>query len=660
MCGITGIFSRGGGVDPALLKKATAAIRHRGPNDEGYLLVGAVSGRCDLRSGEDSIPQAKSSSRSITEPTDEPIAVGLGWRRLSIIDLSPTGHQPISNEDGTIWLIYNGEVYNYIELRRELEAKGYRFRTKSDTEVIVHAYDAWGPDCLGRFNGMWGLAIWDAKRKQLFCARDRFGVKPFYYSSTGSTFAFASEIKALLVGSSFQRRANSRAVHDYLSYALLDHTEETFFAGIKQLPPSHYLLIDASGTLSVHRYYTLTAESNHGPYEETEGKRYAKEFGELLRDAVKLRMRTDVPLGSCLSGGLDSSTIVCLANTLMAESGVIDRKLIGDHQKTFTAVYDDPRFSERPYVDNVTGRTGAKAHFVTPDGERLWTELRQIIFHQDEPFISSSIYAQWNVMRLAAENGITVLLDGQGGDELLAGYPWHKSIYHAELFRRLRLAALHMELRGSAAIEGRSYSTLLGEMFKKMMGGIIPRYLVERALEPDTVMNREFSSRHVREWGLLGKSNTDLQHRLFEEETQLNLQQLLHYEDRNSMAFAIEARVPFIDYRVVEYGMRIPSAYKIRRGWSKYVLREATEGIIPPEIQWRRDKMGFVTPQSLWIQKLLPKIREVLTEGMLRSSAFVNAEAVKMKLGEGVPRISENLLWRILNLELWMQVFDVR
>ena len=661
MCGITGLFSRSGaGIDLALLKKTTTTLRHRGPNDEGYLLVGASTGRCELRSGEDSIPAAKSSSPSVTAPADEPIALGLGWRRLSIIDLSPTGHQPISNADGTIWVVYNGEIYNYIELRRELEAKGYLFRTKTDTEVIVHAYDEWGPECLNRFNGMWGIALWDARRRRLFCARDRFGIKPFYYCSNGSFFSFASEIKALLVDPAIQRSANGRAVHDYLAYAILDHTDETFFSGIKQLPPSHYLLLDATGDLSVHRYYTVRAETRHDSFDESESKRHAREFGEILKDAVRLRMRTDVPLGSCLSGGLDSSTIVCLANNLISESGVIDRKLIGDRQKTFTAVYDDPRYSEKPFVEKVIARTGADAHFVTPDEERLWTELRQLIYHQDEPFISTSTYAQWNVMRLASQNGVTVLLDGQGGDELLGGYAWHKPIYHAELLRLLRFASLHRELRGSAVTERRSYGSQVADLLKKVLGGIVPRSLVERALEPDAVMNREFASHHAHEWGALRKSNTDLQERLLEEETQLNLQQLLHYEDRNSMAFSIEARVPFIDYRVVERGLRIPSVYKIHRGWSKFVLRTAAEGVIPPEIQWRKDKMGFVTPQSQWIQKLLPRIREILLDEDLRASAYIDAESVKKKIREQTRSISDNLLWRVLNLELWMQVFDVR
>ncbi len=661
MCGIVGTFASGGKrIDPALLEKMTKTIRHRGPSDEGYLLVNPLTNRYQHRCGDDSIPQAKETLTNISAQTDETFSVGLGYRRLSIIDLSPAGHQPISNADGTIWLIFNGEIYNYIELREELKGKGYAFRTKTDTEVIIHAYEEWGTDCLNRFNGMWAFALWDGRTKTLFCARDRFGVKPFYYFMKNGEFAFASEIKALLTHPAVSRVANHRAVHDYLAYAIIDHTDETFFSDIKQLPPSHRLTLDAAGHLTIQKYYTLVADSRFSRFSESENKLQAQKLLEILSDSVKLRMRTDVPLGSCLSGGLDSSTIVCLANSLISKSGVIDRSLIGEHQKTFTAVYDDPQFSEKPFVDKVISRTNAEAHFVRPDGERLWAELRQLLYHQDEPFNSTSVYAQWNVMRLASEHGVTVLLDGQGADELLAGYSWHRPIYQAELLRRLQIRTLWNEIQGGTSVGGRSLPQQIYELLKKAAGGFIPRSFVESVLEPNSLMRPEFLSVHKNHWGLLAKSNDNLQQRLLEEETQLNLQQLLHYEDRNSMAFSIEARVPFIDYRVVECGMKIPATFKIHNGWTKYALRSAAEGIIPKEIQWRRDKMGFVTPQDQWLQALLPKIRSLLVEEPLRAAEFIDRERIEKRFHDTSVDISGNMLWRLVCLEMWMRVFEVQ
>lgn len=661
MCGITGILAHTPQrIDVDLLRGMTTALRHRGPDDEGYLVVNTSTGEYQQRSGGDSTTEAKNSYANIRTESEQSFSLGLGWRRLGIIDLSPTGHQPISNSDGSIWLIFNGEIYNYIELKEELQKKGYRFKTKTDTEVIIHAYEEWGTECLNRFNGMWAFAIWDGRSKTLFCARDRFGIKPFYYFQDGAGFSFASEIKALLVNPAVRRNVNHRAVHDYLAYSIIDHTEETFFSGIRQLPPAHFLVIDPAGHLTIKRYYTLKADLRFSRFSESENKIYAEKLRDILVDSVRLRLRTDVPLGSCLSGGLDSSTIVCIANNLISENGVIDRALIGEHQKTFTAVYDEARYSEKPFVDKVIARTNAESHFVRPDGERLWSELRQLTYHQDEPFNSTSTYAQWNVMRLASEHGVTVLLDGQGGDELLGGYAWHVPIYQAELLRRLHFKMLWRELRGTRLISGRPITRQVYDLLEKAGRRFVPRSVVNRLLEANMVMSPEFTGAHRRRWGSLDKPNANLQERLLQEETQLNLQQLLHYEDRNSMAFAIEARVPFVDYRVVEYGMSIPAAYKIHHGWSKYPLRCASEGIIPEEIRWRKDKMGFVTPQDEWMKLLSPKIQSLLLDTPLRSEHFVDQQYLRRALRHDGATISNSMLWRVVSLEMWMKVFDVR
>ena len=338
--------------------------------------------------------------------------------------------------------------------------------------------------------------MWDARSKSLFCARDRFGVKPFYYFKNEETFAFASEIKALLLHPDVVRRANHQIIYDYLAYAVIDHTDETFFSDICQLPPSHYLIADAAGAFSVKRYYTLHCNPSLEPYHEVESRKYAERFKELLFDSIKLRLRADVPLGSCLSGGLDSSTIVCMANSLMFKDGVIDRRLIGEHQKTFTAVYDDAVYSEKPFVEKVIAQTNAESHFVRPDGNALWDELRKVVYHQDEPFNSTSVYAQWNVMRLASEQHMTVMLDGQGGDELLGGYAWHVPIYQAELLRRMRIGTLLKELAATSSITRRPVSRQIIDLLGKTGRNILPQSAY--ALFPSRfgMMNSEFASAH--------------------------------------------------------------------------------------------------------------------------------------------------------------------
>ena len=658
MCGIAGIFSpQSNRVDPALLLKMTTSIRHRGPDDEGFLLVDSEKSIVEHRRGDETIPEVR--SHHILEPfADGAPNLALGWRRLAIIDLSPTGHQPMSNGEQTVWIIFNGEIYNYIELREELLAKGYVFRTKTDSEVIIQAYEEWGMECLNRFNGMWAFALWDGRAKKLICARDRFGVKPFYYFKNNDVFTFASEIKALLLNPAIARKANHQAVFDYLAHSTIDHTDETMFSGIKQLLPAHYLAIDGSGTMEIRKYYTLECNSELGSYDEAENKRHTDKFKELLFDSVKLRLRTDVPLGSCLSGGLDSSTIVCMANTLMVQDGVIDRSLVGEHQKTFTAEYDNAQFSEKSFVDKVIARTNAQSHFVHPDGKKLWGELEEVIYHQDEPFNSTSVYAQWNVMRLAHKNGMKVLLDGQGGDELLGGYAYHVPIYQAELLRRLRFKTLLAEIRAASTISQRSAGRQLVDLLGKTARNIFPDFVLEQFTESRAFMNPDFSAAR-KKTKTVAKRNDSLQERLLQEETRLNLQQLLHYEDRNSMAFSIEARVPFLDYRVVEYGMQIPVQFKIHNGWSKYPLRCAAEGIIPKEVQWRKDKMGFVTPQNEWMQMLQPQIHTLLFDEPLRAEEFLNQSLLRRQFQNDPPTISNSTLWRIVNLELWMRRFHV-
>jgi asparagine synthase (glutamine-hydrolysing) len=659
MCGIAGIFSPAGKpVESRLLVQMTNALRHRGPDDEGYILAHTASARTQPFRGKDTISPVTHPDINNHALLGKNSNLGLGWRRLSIIDLSPTGHQPMSNADQSVWIVFNGEIYNYIELRKELAEKGFVFRTQSDTEAILHAYTAWGQDCVQHLNGMWSFALYDVLNKRLFCSRDRFGIKPFYYHWDGTTFRFASEIKALLESDEIPRRANSAMVYDYLAHRILDHTDQTFFESILQLRPGHSLQLDPSG-LRTREYYTLEYNPELGHFDEHEARRFAEEFRERFTDSIRLHLRTDVTLGSCLSGGLDSSSIVCTSNQLIFGKEGVSRAIVGDRQKTFTATSSDARFSEEQFVKSVIQQTHANPFFIEPTSEGLRADLPAFVRAHDEPVISTSMYAQWNVMKLASQHNIKVLLDGQGGDELLGGYRWHFPVYHGQFLKELRLKDLYGELHATRDVTGLSLMNLTTPVALKVAKSLVPQSLRGNLLDVSTYFGPDFSPGRTRLPGALQKSDFNLQRRLWEEETRFNMQQLLHYEDRNSMAFSIEARVPFIEHRLIEFVMKVPAVYKIHQGWSKYLLRTAMEGLLPKDIQWRKDKMGFVTPEEKWIQDLRPHFVKLIRQEAFRSSRFADMKKFIDHFDRRSISLASSDVWRFLNLEFWMREFRV-
>ena len=581
--------------------------------------------------------------------------------------------------DGKNWITYNGEIYNYLELKAELAERGHDFRTTSDTEVLLKAYREWGSDCLQHLNGMFAFALWDGTRQRLFAARDRFGIKPLYYFFDEKTFAFASEIKALLLHPSVPRQPNPRIIYDYLALGLADHTEETFFSRIWQLPPSHFLTLDAKGRLERRRWWKVTANPEIDVDTAAED-RFIEQFRASFEDAIRLRLRSDVPIGTCLSGGLDSSSIVTVANRLMFEELALDRRLVGEHQKTFSACFEDNRFDERSFIEQVLQTTGAENYQIFPDGQTLWEELPRVIWYMDEPFASTSQYSQWNVMKRVAQSGVTVTLDGQGGDELLAGYPGYYGVWLTTLIKRGRFGHAVREARSIQQLGGRGRGAK--DLLLRTAYGLLPfgvktalRDLVAgRAfgLSPDghsldvlqPAFRREFAGRH-REWLYQQAENMqNFPQRLYEDVFRYSLPSLLRYEDRNSMAFSIESRTPFLDYRLVELILSMPAAMKMRNGWTKWVLRLAMEGTLPPAIQWRSDKKGFVTPEVLWLRQGEPQIRGLFS-GSVLSSEFVDPKRVHDNVARFLAGKASGAyhteISRWINLELWMRCFlDVR
>jgi asparagine synthase (glutamine-hydrolysing) len=654
MCGIYGRWNlEAGPIDVDGLERATRLLRHRGPDDEGYLLAATGSGGYRHCRGAETDPRVR--APEIGEAADAGFDLGFGFRRLSILDLSPAGHQPMGSRCGRFWIVYNGEVYNYRELRRELQAKGHEFRSDSDTEVILASYQEWGEECLHRFNGMWAFGIWDMRDRSLFLARDRFGVKPLFYTQSGGSFAFASEIKALVGGGGVPFQPRRDILLDFAVTGALPNVQsgDTFFEGVNAVPPGHRMRVTREGRV-LTRYYTLP--SGAGPERGDVGDA-VQEYRELFTDAVRLRLRSDVAVGSCLSGGVDSSSIVGVVNSMLRGSG--DAAAVGERQKAFSAVYEtEGVYNERTHIEKVIRFTGAEPNYVVPTAERLVSEVEQIIWHQEEPFGSTSIFAQWCVMAKARERGVTVLLDGQGADEALGGYrPF--AVYLGTLMRSFKFGRAWSD---AVAIQRTSRPGML-----RLLAGSVAYALPEQTLRGYRRLRRRNVSAAAPGYtpGAAGQKaylqgTRGFGQYLAYNVTESSLPHLLRYEDRNSMAFSVESRVPFVDYRLVEFSLTRATGLHIRDGWTKWILRQAMQGFAPEEILWRRDKVGFETPEADWLRALLAARPDLFSDDALSRDLF------------DLPRVREDLaqwardggdsrrIWRLINVELWLRTWAGR
>jgi asparagine synthase (glutamine-hydrolysing) len=645
MCGIAGLVGRLAADAPATLTRMTTALRHRGPDDEGFLLAGP--GWARPYAGPDTVPALSHPRLPGQAPADAQVA--LGHRRLSIVDLSPGGHGPMASPDGALWVTYNGEIFNYVELRQELRRAGHDFRTASDTEVLLAAYAEWGPSALDRFNGMWAFALYDARSGTLFCARDRFGVKPFHYWQGDGVFAFASEIKGLLAGDGVGARVRDAAVYAFLAEGALDESERTFFEEVRSLPGGHSLTVRvADGSAVIRPWYHLP--------EDAERPGEAAELRDLLEDAVRLRLRSDVDVGTCLSGGLDSSSIVALTARLRPEDAR------GAH-RSFTITYQDAGLDETPHVDAVVAATGVGSRRATPTGADLLRDLPALVRAQDEPFPSAGVYSQWRVMRLAAEDGVKVLLDGQGGDEVLAGYDYHYGPYLAEVASTRGWRVAWAEARRAHAVTGRPasfYAGLLAYHALPVPGALRRRAVAawashgrvpEGLLAPEGNGRAETrSERHRPRRRLAAERRANL--------LQTSLPALLRYEDRNSMAFSVEARTPFLDVRLVERALALPASALIREGWTKAILRDAMAGLLPEPVRRRRDKLGFATPEKRWLSEIAPAVRGWLAPGARVERYLRPGVLASWRRSRDEEFAARRGLWRLLAVELWLRYVE--
>ena len=590
MCGIAGIWDRSGRpVEREALERMGAIQRHRGPDGAGVWLDGEV---------------------------------GLANRRLAVVDPTPAGDQPMGLPERGLWLTYNGEIHNYVELRRELEAAGARFRTHTDTEVVLHAYAAWGPDAFERFNGMWALGLWDARSRSLVLSRDRFGIKPICYSARGERVAFASEPKAILAAFPEEREPDDREIARFLGGAFTDAGETTFFANVRVVPPATCLVWSRDG---VERRSTWSFE----PGEETPRPDAEERFRELLRDAVRVRMRSDVPVGACLSGGLDSSAIAALVDVPPERP-----------MHCFSLRYDGWRDDESRFAEAAAERGGPfELHWVRPEPGDLLETIRLIVWHHDAPTPIRGRLAQWHVLQEAGRH-VKVVLDGQGGDELLAGYSRYVVPF---VLDRLRLGGgdrrgLPRELAGLARIESRSRLWFL----------VLAAARYARTSSPP---EHPYRSR--------------LNNALWRELRSEGLPEVLHAEDALSMAFSVESRTPFLDHRLVELCFSLPFTDKIADGWTKSVLRRALRDDVPPENLARRRKLGFSAPVAEWLRRDETRraVRELLLDRRALGRGYLDRRRVELGLRafeSGPPMYAAHRagrIWRWIALELWAQEF---
>jgi len=627
MCGICGIFHRDSNsrVERSVLAGMNLQIVHRGPDDEGMFIDGNV---------------------------------GLAMRRLSIIDLQ-SGHQPMANEDQNLWIVYNGEIYNHRELRDGLESRGHRYRTRSDTETILHLYEEYGADCVDHLRGMFAFAIWNKRDRRLFVARDRLGIKPLYYWHDGRTFLFGSEIKAILAHPGVRTEFNKSVLAEYLAFGYIAGPD-TLFAGIQKLLPGHTLKVSETGQIQIQQYWDLAFEQDT---DEHPRDYYVKRYRELIEESVGSHLMSDVPLGVFLSGGLDSSVVAALATR--ARGGPI---------KTFSVGYAEDAFSELPYARRVAEHIESEHHEVRLSCEEFFAALPELIWHEDEPLAWPSSVSLYFVSRLARQH-VTVVLTGEGADETLAGYTRYafmlKNSVADSFYRALTSASLRKLVR-----DGIDRSHLLANLHRKVEHTFLVRdgaawssfyfdnfYSAFTADEQKELLADEVvdgtgdayaSSMHY--WN---KSTGNMLHRLLYTDIKTYLGELLMKQDQMSMAASIESRVPFLDHRLVEFAATIPARYSIKGLSGKAILKSAAEDLLPKSII-HRTKMGFPTPWPYWMAgKPLDAVEQRLLNSRSLDRHLFKAETIRHLFSEHRARRRDhgNRIWRLLNLELWQRVF---
>ena len=628
MCGITGVMQfKGARVEPETLRQMCAAMVHRGPDDEGIYTTGAI---------------------------------GIGMRRLSIVDLA-TGHQPLSNEDGTVWIVFNGEIYNHAALREKLQALGHRYSTQSDTETIVHLYEEYGADCVQHLRGMFAFAIWDSRRQRLFIARDRLGIKPLYYQLTPQQMAFGSEIKVVLACPGNGARLDRAVLPEYLAFGYLSG-EQTFYSGIRKLMPGHWMEVDPSGQVRIERYWDLPVTQNE-PYRPE--SYYIQTYREMLEQAVSSHLMSDVPLGVFLSGGVDSSAVAALMT-----------KIRRAPVETFSVGYTEDAYSELPYARIVAKHLNSLHHEVLVSQQDFFDTLPKLIWHEDEPIVWPSSVPLYFVSKIAHER-VKVVLTGEGADETLAGYTRYaftlKNAASDRIYRALVPGTVRGAIRGSIADStwinatvrrklshtflarnGNSWASFYFDNFFSAFSESDQAGLLANEVLEESVAGAAY--RHVLEYW--EKSSGEMLQRLLYTDIKTYLVELLMKQDNMSMAASIESRVPFLDHLLLEFATNIPQNLQLGGFAGKRILKKAVEDLLPHSILYR-PKLGFPTPWSRWLAgPQLDVIRKLLLEPRSTERQLFQRSAVERLFEEHRSGYRDHYdrIWRLLNLELWHRV----
>ncbi len=629
MCGIAGIleFGRDARANAAALREMCRVITHRGPDDEGFYTDGAA---------------------------------GIGMRRLSIVDVAG-GHQPISNEDGTLWIVFNGEIYNHLALREQLIARGHRYSTHSDTETVIHLFEEYAADCVQHLRGMFAFAIWNRNTKTLFIARDRLGIKPLYYKLTPERLLFGSEIKAVLAHGGIRPEFNRSALPEYLAFGYLSG-EQSFYNGILKLLPGHTMTIGPEGKPEIRQYWDLDASTPHQSRDESY---YVRSYRELLEGAVNSHLMSDVPLGVFLSGGVDSSAVAALMTKTRREP-----------VETFSVGYTEQTYSELPFARAVSDHIKSRHHEVMVSEQDFFAALPHLIWHEDEPIVWPSSVSLYFVARLARER-VTVVLTGEGADETLAGYTRYaftlknaaldrayRSVVPSFLRRGLRDTVATSSLLGATlrrklehtflAKDGNSWASFYFDNFFSAFGEAEQARLLTDEFTREAAPSTAYKN-VIQYWD---RSSGEMLQRLLYTDIKTYLVELLMKQDNMSMAASIESRVPFLDHVLVEFATRIPREVQIHGLAGKRILKKAVEDLLPHSILYR-PKLGFPTPWSGWLAgPRLETIRDLLLEPRSLNRGYFRREAIEQLFNEHRAQHRDNYdrIWRLLNLELWHRV----
>lgn len=641
MCGIAGIYNPKG-VDLEEVNSMSQTLKHRGPDDEGFYFTNNKNQQ-EICRGENTINELQH-LKHISEVNSHP-TLALLHRRLSILDVSPLGHQPFISSDNRFILIYNGEVYNFKELRQELEQKGYVFTSKSDTEVVLNAFIEWGSDCVKRFVGMWAFVVYDKQENTLLLSRDRFGIKPLYYFNDGQNFAFASEIKALLKLRDVDHTISDENLASYLTFGTTSNPYQNLYKNILDVQPGCNYHVNLS-TLECSKKVYFSIDDKL-PVNSFDLKTNTRKFEEIFKDSIALHLRSDVEIGTCLSGGLDSSAIIYEAS----------HQLKGTSLKTITAAYEDKLIDESNFAKLVTNElSNVDDYYTYPDAKKMIDDMGKMIYHQDLPIGSTSIFAHWEVMKCASHHQIKVLLNGQGADETLGGYYNFAGIHLIELLKAFKFNHFFREYNQLKT----NFTPQIKNAVLRAAYYYLPTSLQQKLREKERLSYNFIKKEKISdlELGIPKRGG-----KTFYEHAQLSvkfgLYELLRYEDRNSMAFSIESRVPFLDHRLVEFIMALPTNQKIQNGWTKLILRKMLDQKLNDKVVWRKDKKGFLTPQQDWKNDLMKNLITELKESNMPS--MMDRNYVLKLCNQDFSNASHlSEFWRAYSVVKWYNVFNLR